>query len=199
MASLFLFKIFYAGLFPMTNPFTILLLTTTINMSMLESQSYKSTYFFDLQKTYAKEQMLPFTDSTNFNNSLDTNYLPSPYLSQLQLGKVYPQLNERMFHKIRLKNYIQLPEKITAFIITNQINEKELESIIVTYSKTYDLIDFTQLAYDEIAEGFLRKTSVVTKEHIITTTFDYTSEQAKETKDTLWISDEGKFKIKKAN
>ena len=72
-------------------------------------------------------------------------------------------------------------------------NENELYTLLVNYDRSFHVIDFCQIAYDEIAENFLRTESTISKDGIVVTDLECTT-GTDVTKVTTYIAASGKIR-----
>lgn len=115
-------------------------------LSFLENYEFKST---------------PLKDSTNFNNFKSNNLLLKEQVELLQLNK---KTKEGVSFKINYR--INLSDRFHTIVISYKLGDNELYTVLINYDENYKIIDSIEIAFDEIAESFLRKESKITKSEI---------------------------------
>ena len=117
------------------------------------------TRFLFLNKYKFKDT--PLKDTTNFDNFKSNNLLSKEQIKTLQLNKKIKE-GERFIINYRLK----LSDKFHTIVITYQLGDNQLYTVLFNYDLNYKIIDCVDIAFDEIAESFLRKESDISKSEI---------------------------------
>ena len=120
------------------------------------------------------EKSLPIIDSTNFSNHAEDKLLSKEELKLLGLETIFvDQLNDKNA-KVGISYLPKLSDDYTSVVYYFYANNTELSSILVNYDKKHNIINHQIVAYDEIADGLLKTTSIIYKDSIILT--EYISE-----------------------
>ncbi|MDW7692228.1 hypothetical protein R9C00_14195 [Flammeovirgaceae bacterium SG7u.111] len=105
-------------------------------------------------------QSLPYTDSTNFDNSTEGPFLSDELFTDLSLQKILPyEMNT--LREIWIRNRLELSADFHTVVVSFMPSEHELFTTLVSYNKDMELIDFLHIAYDEIAESCARSSSYI--------------------------------------
>ncbi|GAA3520019.1 hypothetical protein GCM10022393_37820 [Aquimarina addita] len=112
---------------------------------------------------------MPVADSTNFDNIKKTGALNANDIKKLQLATIYPELGKEGSVFVFIPGYqLIISDTFKTFVVYAYRGDHELESTLITYDSKNKLIDAKVIAYDEIAEGWFRKKSII-KKRLITT------------------------------
>jgi len=114
---------------------------------------------------------LPLTDSTNFDNYIDATALTNEQSKLLKLEKIEPDKDVTF----RINYRLNLSPNFKSLVVSYYPNEQELFTVLIIYTNSFDILDFKTIAYDEIAEGFLRTESLISKDKIEVTQRDESS------------------------
>jgi len=139
------------------------------NINPIKQSNNKFSF---LEKYELKETLLK--DSTSFKNSKSNNLLSKEQVELLQLNK---KIKEGESFKINYR--INLSDKFNTIVISYQLGENELYTVLINYDENYKIIDSIEIAYDEIAESFLRKESEISKLEIKVKDTDSSSGETK--------------------
>ncbi|MEN7547578.1 hypothetical protein AAG747_06655 [Rapidithrix thailandica] len=138
----------------------------------LEPSSQNETQATSFQQLLSNvsSQKLPYTDSTNFDNFNKEDYLTKEQMRLLQLHKIYPEMDKEGFTLKAVLSYrLDLSVEYTTLVVIVFKGDHEMESQLINYDTQEQLIDHLTISYDEIAEGWSRKESLVGKEKITVT------------------------------
>lgn len=117
--------------------------------------------------TYFPIKKTPIIDSTNFDNLKKEKALNLHEIETLQLERIYPNLKKEGYSYQFIPSYkLKISEEFKTIVVCVYKGDHELESVLINYNLDDKLIDYKQIAYDEIAEGWSRETSTITKEYI---------------------------------
>lgn len=122
--------------------------------SIIEIDTMKIINFIN----QVKKQKIPYYDSTNFDNVMTTEFLTDDFIHFLALKQIFPYEMTRV-ESIWIRNKITLSDTFISLIFGFYLNEHELYTTLVTYTKGFNLIDYQRIAYDEIAESCNRTES----------------------------------------
>ena len=125
----------------------------------------ESTPFNDLINTFPSKS-LPNIDTTDFDNYSTRDYFNVDEIEILQLKKIEEEIYS-LDHISGLYS-LNISNQFKTIVVISQ-SEHELKTILVNYSLKGNLIDFIEIAYDEIAEGWSRKTGEIDSTKIVIT------------------------------
>lgn len=132
-------------------------------------QSDNNDYSFIENYQY---KTLPILDSTNFDNFNFKDSLTKQQIKLLGLKKLDPNENTIFWINYRL----DLSKDYTSLVITYYPDENDLFTTLVNYNTNFEIIDFIEVAFDEIAESCLRMESLIKKAEIEITEYNYCPE-----------------------
>jgi len=150
--------------------------------------SIKKNEFSFIKKIKIKE--LPVIDSTNFDNFKAKSFLSKNEIVILNLSKIISDNDV----EIALNYQIKISENFKTLVFSFYPSENEITTILVNYDKVYNIIDFRIIAYDEIAESWLKTTSKIEKNNIKIIEINSSSGQVIETISNFVINDNGEIK-----
>jgi hypothetical protein len=133
---------------------------------------------------------VPLTDSTNFDNFSKTNKLTLEQTKLLSLSSV---IKNKEVTNIYFNYRLNLSNNFITIVITYENGDSELMTVLINYNSRYEIIDFVQIAYDEVVENLLRTESEITKNNIIVSEKMYNNEAEEVTKTTYIIASDGKI------
>lgn len=133
---------------------------------------------------------LPYTDTTNFDNSNDSLFMSKKDYEDLNLTETYPYYKNRETTKLVLHGRINFSDSVRGILFKNYMSEYEMESRLITYKRGVYKASCL-LAYDEIAESAFRTTSTITDSTITVTSYNYLEDPPKITKETSVITADG--------
>lgn len=140
-----------------------------------------------LQKIPTKN--FPVRDRTNFDNFDNKGIADNSLLKQLKLLTIKEEAKN-----FRIRYKIPFSEIFTSIVVTYQRGDHELFTSLITVNKDNKIINSLDIAYDEIAESAFQKTSMLTRDHIIVTDWNWmTGEPVTESK-TYILQKNGKFR-----
>ena len=132
----------------------------------------------------------PFKDTTNFDNLKSNILLSKEQIEILQLNK---KIKEGEGFKINYR--LNLSDKFHTIVITYQLGDNQLYTVLINYDVNYKIIDCVDIAFDEIAESFLRKESEISKSEIKIKDTDDSSGESQIKLIVYKIQDNGKLKM----
>lgn len=112
----------------------------------------------------------PITDSTGFDNFNQIGIPDNGFLKRIQFNQEHTEAND-----FRLNYKIPFSENFTSLVITYQRGEHELITMLLTVSKEEKIIDSLEISYDEIAESAFSKSSMIEKNKITVTDWNWMS------------------------
>ncbi len=127
------------------------------SINLNEENQTNRTFQF-IEKYSVKE--LPHTDSTNFDNYKDTPILTKEQSKLLKLEKIEPDKNVTF----RINYRLNISPNFKSIVVSYFPNEQELFTVLINYTNSFDIVDFKTIAYDEIAEGFIKTKSYISKD-----------------------------------
>ncbi|NJL15417.1 MAG: hypothetical protein HC913_22030 [Microscillaceae bacterium] len=84
-------------------------------------------------------------------------------------------------------------QNFKAFVFSYQVGENELKTLMLTFDHNFNKIDQLQIAYDEIAESWLRTKCVISENKIEVKEYDESGGAIKTTTSIYTIDKNGKF------
>jgi hypothetical protein len=133
----------------------------------LENQTNPTFQFIEKYSVRA----LPLTDSTSFDNYKVSTTLTNEQSKLLKLDKVMPDKDVTF----RINYRLNLSPNFKSLVVCYYPNEQELFTVLINYTNSFDIVDFKTIAYDEIAEGFIKTKSLISKDKIEVTQRDDSS------------------------
>ena len=91
---------------------------------------------------------------------------------------------------------MNLSKKYKTVIVTKYLGDHEMFTYLINYNNKYEILGFTQIAYDEIAESWGRMTSKISQKYIIVTDLNYAIEPVEIVELKYQIENSGIIKIK---
>jgi hypothetical protein len=133
----------------------------------LENQTNPTFQFIEKYSVRA----LPLTDSTSFDNYKVSTTLTNEQSKLLKLDKIMPDKDVTF----RINYRLNLSPNFKSLVVCYYPNEQELFTVLINYTNSFDIVDFKTIAYDEIAEGFIKTKSLISKDKIEVTQRDDSS------------------------
>lgn len=131
---------------------------------------------------------LPYKEATSFDNY--EAYFP---LTGVEIGAFQlSNLGLDTSANVNLAYWTNMSSDYLTYVFNVEPNEHELATYIVSYEADYTYVDHIQIAYDEIAEGFVVEESELDAEGIHVTRKTYFDEEKTEKIDYK-LNDSGKF------
>jgi len=118
----------------------------------------------------------PIVDTTNFDNLSKKDLLSTKDIGILQLKKIYPDLDKENYSYTFMPSYSIKFADFFKTIVINVESGSELEAVLINYNDKDELISHKVISYDEIAEGWSRKSSTIKNDCITTIDALYTDE-----------------------
>ncbi|TRX35337.1 hypothetical protein FNW52_11495 [Flavobacterium sp. ZT3R18] len=144
---------------------------------------------FDFLETIQSKNV-PLKDATNFDYYFKKNKLTESQIKQLSLGKI---IQNKDVVNVYLNYRLKLSSSFKTLVISCEIGDSELMTILINYDEHYNLIDSKEIAYDEIAESILRIESDILKNKIICIASDYSNEEPVKIQTVYTILENGKI------
>ncbi|WP_099366084.1 hypothetical protein [Sphingobacterium sp. 1.A.4] len=130
----------------------------------------------------------PLADSTNFDN-VDKKGIHNPDF----LKRIHFEADEVNFKDVRLRYRLHYSPAYYSIVLTYPLGEHEIITTLLNINKEGKIIDFLDIAYDEIAESAFRKESVMEKDRVVLTDWNYMSEVPTKTVTNYLLTSEGRF------
>lgn len=132
---------------------------------------------------------LPYTDSTNFDNysSVEKHLVPHQLLAAAETAA------GKHTGKIYVSHTLDLSPDFTTMVISYYRGDAELLTVMVNCDPNGKAIDWLEIAYDEVAEGWVRKYSTVSRDRVLVEKTSYISEPPEVTTAVYRIGGNGKF------
>lgn len=141
------------------------------------------------------EKKLPLIDSTSFDNHQSGKILSAHEQEVLGLEKVFAGKKVNEIGKVSIDYSISLSQNFKTLVVSYFYGENELFTCLINYDHNFHVIDWTNIAYDEIAEGFSRIQSEITQSGIVTSRINYFNEPPEIKKSVYKIDSTGKIVI----
>lgn len=140
----------------------------------------------ELEELSLKE--FPFVDSTNFDNDDNKGLKDADLLKRIRFD-----VEEVNLEQVRLRYKLNYSPNYYSVVLTYPLGEHELITTLFNINKRGKILDFLDIAYDEIAESAFRKESLLKKNEVILTDWNYMSEEPTKTVTRYSITEQGKF------
>jgi len=144
-------------------------------------------------------EKFPVSEATSFDT------YDASYRENHPAARVYRKLKRAQIEKLGLQDWLkngtnvsvnyELPysENFRTFVFTYQDGEMELKTVMVTFDQNFKKIDALQIAYDEIAESWMRTKSVISKNTIEVSDYNESSGETEITTTRYSITQTGKL------
>lgn len=109
---------------------------------------------------------LPYIETTNFDNFIDSDDYKEFDPSNLKLDKIYPNFNKENYKAIAKYKIVINTHKFHTIVVTIKKGDHEMESILINYNLKGNIIDHQIVAYDEIAESLSRVESRISENRL---------------------------------
>lgn len=140
----------------------------------------------ELEELSLKE--FPFVDSTNFDNDDNKGLKDADLLKRIRFD-----VEEVNLEQVRLRYKLNYSPNYYSVVLTYPLGEHELITTLFNINKRGKILDFLDIAYDEIAESAFRKESLLKKNEVVLTDWNYMSEEPTKTVTRYSINEQGKF------
>lgn len=140
----------------------------------------------ELEELSLKE--FPFVDSTNFDNDDNKGIKDADLLKRIRFD-----VEDVNLKQVRLRYKLNYSPNYYSVVLTYPLGEHELITTLFNINKRGKILDFLDIAYDEIAESAFRKESLLKKNEVILTDWNYMSEEPTKTVTRYSINEQGKF------
>lgn len=152
-----------------------------------EEEVEELSEFREMVNESFEETSFPYDANEGFDDEAEEDFLTEKQFEMLELYMVFPEGYERKRYSAKDRIETDFGFMIT---VLSQDNEHELSTYLVTYDKEEWYVDHLRIAYDEIAEGFLRIYSTVNADTIVRTTSIFFDEEMLEAEE-YYIEDNG--------
>lgn len=132
-------------------------------------------------------------DSTNFDNHKAFRILSHKEQNLLGLNNIFIKGAEKYVEKVSIDYRLLLSTNFITVVVSYYLGEHELYTYLINYDKDFKIIDFKNIAYDEIAENYGRTTSEIWKNYITTKNYNYAVEPTEIEKSNYNIDNLGKI------
>ena len=136
---------------------------------------------------------IPVVEDTNFDTFTDENKLTASQIKILNLDKI---IDNKEVVNVFLNYNLIISRDFKSMVISYERGDAELVTVLVNYDHNYTLIDFKNIAYDEIAENMVSIYCEIKKNEIVCTETDYSNEEPVLTEKKYTILKNGKIKVK---
>lgn len=172
-----------------TKPTTQKTVEKTVTETKLAEQKQPATPLFG----DAEVEALPLNEATDFDTFINkTHPITAEKVKEMGLTKIAPE-GAKFYYQYRIES----PANYDMAVITAE-TEMEMFTELVTFDKNHKMIDECPVAYDEIAESWVKKTSKIEKGKVTLTTMDYSNtEDGEKHIQVFKILDDGKIKEQK--
>lgn len=136
---------------------------------------------------------VPLIDSTNFNNLNTANELTAKQKDLLHLNKILGENYSDVIQSVQINYRINLSDNFSTIAMSYELGEHELLTTLVNYDNDFKPITWNEIAYDEIAEGLVRKQSKIYRDSIIISRISYFDEVPDTTFTSFQIDKNGLF------
>jgi len=135
---------------------------------------------------------IPLADSTNFDNFEYKEKLSKDQMKLLKLNEICsPNSTEFITASVNYK--LKLSDKYNTVIITYSPSEVILITVLANYDSSYNLIDFKQIAFDEIFDNWSRTISEIKRDKLYVTNIDYSTAKPIKKYKTYIFDENGKI------
>lgn len=142
-------------------------INTTANSPENDEYSFLSKYPY---------KPVPFIDSTNFNNINTEKKLTAKQKDLLHLDKILGENYSDVIQSIHINYRVNLSDNFNTIVMSCELGEHELFTTLVNYDDDFKPIAWEKIAYDEIAEGLVRKQGNIYKDSILVSKINYFNE-----------------------
>lgn len=160
-------------------------ISATAGNTRSEQYSFLSEYL---------DKPLPLIDSTNFNNIKATKELTVQQTELLHLDKILGENYSDVIQSIQISYRLNLSDNFSTIVMSYELGEHELLSTLINYDDDFKPIAWKEIAYDEIAEGLIRKQGNLYKDSIIVGRINYFDEVPDTTFTRFKIGENGSIK-----
>lgn len=124
---------------------------------------------------------LPNTDTSSFDNFVETKAFSKKELQALQIEKLYTEYSDM---KIYPSYKLNISERYKSIVVITFKGDSEMESALINYTLEGEYIESIIISYDEIAESMYSKESKIEGQFI--TIFEIVWEEEKQTTETKY-------------
>ena len=125
---------------------------------------------------------IPLNDATNFDSFIDEDDYKDVDVKTLKLVNLYPNFYAEGYNYRAISWYkIEFSEDFYSVVVTIRKGDNEMESTLINYDLKGNIIDSLVIAYDEIAEGFMRTESKIEAHRLTVNNIQWIEEKKVET------------------
>ncbi len=95
---------------------------------------------------------------------------------------------------MRFRYGLNFSDQFNSIVVSYYDGEHELYTTLLNVDGNNKIIDQLEIAYDEIAESALRKSSTINKDKIIVEDWNFFREENQKITKTYFVTSEGKFR-----
>lgn len=111
---------------------------------------------------------LPLIEDTNFDSFIDADDINEVDEELLRIENLYPNFYKEGYNYRAINSYkLEIDKGFYAIVITVKKGDHEMETTLINYDATGNIIDYQLIAYDEIAEGMFRTQSKITTNKLV--------------------------------
>lgn len=133
---------------------------------------------------------LPLIDSTNFDNYKNPPALTKDQSKLLKLEKLEPNMDVTF----RINYRLNFSPNFKSLVLSYYPNEQALTTVLINFTNSYEIIDFKVIAFDEIAESWIKTVSRISNDKIEITERDESSGKVEIKTTRFEIKKDGQFK-----
>ena len=138
---------------------------------------------------------MPINENTSFDSFIEAEDMKNINPEPFNLSFIYKNWYVKGYNFKAISGYrINLSKEFYSVILTVKKGDHEMETNLINYDLKGNIIDFKLIAYDEIAEGFFRTTSILEKNKVTIKNIEFTDE-GHESTDVFKINADGKITI----
>jgi hypothetical protein len=140
---------------------------------------------------------LPHTDSTGYDKHENVVELSDEEAIKLKLASTIGTKDIQYIKKFNAHYRINFSDDFYSLVFCYQYSENEYFSVLVNYAKNFELIDFKEITYDEVAEGLLRNTAVLSEGKIKLINTQFSEEGPVTIFEEYIVGNDGQITLKK--
>ena len=140
-----------------------------------------------------KTRVLPLKEATNFDSFIEEGDYKNVEIEVLKLIEVYPNFYKQGYNYRAIASYkINYSSDFYTVVVTTLKGDHEMETVLINYNATGNIIDYKVVSYDEIAEGMFKIESTIEQDKLTITSIADLEEKS-ETIEVFTIKPNGKI------
>lgn len=109
-----------------------------------------------------KTRAIPLTEATNFDGFIEESDYKKVAEQTLKLVDIYPDFYKEGHNYKAIASYrLEFSKGFHSVVVTILKSDHEMETVLINYSLTGNIIDYKVVSYDEIAEGMFKIESII--------------------------------------